>query len=68
MSATAKQPADLYADGTVTISGAVREFGIGRTILYVLMREGKIPFAKPRGRRLIPRAALRAYVSKTPKN
>lgn len=62
MKATKKTP-DLFADGAVTVEGATKEFGITRTTLYALMKSGELPYSMPRGRRLIPRAALRALLA-----
>jgi hypothetical protein len=54
---------DLLADGTVTVAGATREFGVGRTRLYDLMQAGTLPYSRAIGRRLIPRAALKRLIA-----
>jgi len=46
------------------VSGATREYGIGRTRLYELMSSGKLPDSQAAGgRRLIPRIALRRLLA-----
>jgi predicted DNA-binding transcriptional regulator AlpA len=60
---TAEQAEELLADGAVTVSGAVKEFGIGRTRLYELMSRGELPYSSKTGRRLIPRLALRRLIA-----
>jgi excisionase family DNA binding protein len=50
--------AELFADGAVTVAEAVRFSGIGRTHLYDLMADGRLPFAKVGSRRLIARRGL----------
>lgn len=57
---------ELAAAGAVTVQGAVKEFGIGRTKLYELMTAGALPWSQLGGngsRRLIPRAALRKLLA-----
>jgi hypothetical protein len=54
---------DLLAEGTVTVGGATREFGIGRTRLYDLMGSGELPYSQFGGRRLLPRVALRRLIA-----
>ena len=55
--------AEMFADGATTVADAVKEFAIGRTRLYELMSDGKLPFAQLGGRRLIPRRALRRLLA-----
>jgi hypothetical protein len=55
---------ELLADGAVTIEGATREFGVGRTKLYALMTSGDLPYTNQTGRRLIPRRALKLLLSR----
>jgi excisionase family DNA binding protein len=54
---------ELLADGAVTVAGATREFGIGRTRLYELMGDGTLPYSQVGTRRLIPRVALRRLLA-----
>ena len=64
MSSKNKQIAeDLLSDGAVTIAGAVKEFGLGRTTIYELMGRGELPYSDVTGRRLIPRIALRRLLA-----
>ena len=56
---------ELLLDGTVTVAGAVKEFGLSRSVLYELMAEGRLPYCQPHSRRLIPRAALRKLLAET---
>ena len=51
------------ADGAVGIEEARRFSGLGRTVLYQLMTQGRLPFVKVGARRLIPRRALVALLS-----
>jgi excisionase family DNA binding protein len=48
--------------GTVTVSVAIREYGIGRSKLYELMTDGALPYSQFGGRRLIPRRALEKLI------
>ena len=50
---------ELLADGSVTVEGATREFGLGRTRLYEFMGRGELPYSQIGAKRLIPRVALR---------
>jgi excisionase family DNA binding protein len=54
---------DMLGSGSVTVEGAVREFGIGRSRLYEMMNGGLLKYYKLGGRRLIPRDALRALIA-----
>lgn len=49
---------EILADGTLTVDGATKFVGLGRTQLYELMGSGRLPFTKQGRRRLIPRRAL----------
>jgi hypothetical protein len=60
MTATAD---DLLSAGAVTIQGATREFGIGRSTLYELMNAGKLSYSTATGRRLIPRNAIKQLLA-----
>jgi excisionase family DNA binding protein len=57
------EAAELLKDGAVTVAGATKEFGIGRTVLYELMNAGKLPWTQSGTRRLIPRVALRRHLA-----
>ncbi|MBL8866607.1 MAG: helix-turn-helix domain-containing protein [Planctomycetia bacterium] len=50
--------ADLLADGSLTIDAITRQYGIGRSAIYDLMKEGKLPYSQATGRRLVPRRAV----------
>ncbi len=54
---------DLLAEGTVTVPGATREFGFGRSRLYEWMGNRTLPYSQVGSRRLIPRVALRRIVA-----
>jgi excisionase family DNA binding protein len=54
---------ELLAEGTVTVAGATREFGLGRTRLYEWMSRGELPFSQVGAKRLIPRIALRRLIA-----
>lgn len=55
----------LLKDGTLTVAGVVKEFGLSRSVVYELMQSGRLPYCQPHGRRLIPRAALRRLLAET---
>lgn len=63
MTATTTQAADLWADGALTVPAAVRFSGVCRTRLFVLMRDGVLPWSRNGTHRLIPRRALVAYLA-----
>jgi|GEM_PF-4144678 len=49
---------DLFGNGSVTVEGLTKEYGIGRTKAYMLMAQGLLPYTQLGTRRLIPRAAI----------
>ena len=53
----------LMADGAVSVVEAAKFLGASRTFLYMLMKEGRIPWARAGRKRVIPRRALVAYLS-----
>lgn len=55
---------ELMSDGALGIEDAQRFCGLGRTVLYALMTEGKLPYTKVGARRLIPKRALVALLSR----
>lgn len=63
MSATPVLAANLFDEGAVTIAGLKQEFGIGRNKAYELMNAGQLPWSRPYGRRLIPRAAVKKLLA-----
>jgi hypothetical protein len=56
---------DLLRDGSVTVEGAIREYGIGRSRLYEMMQRRELAYSQVGGRRLIPRRALARLVAST---
>ena len=59
----ADSPADgaaesIFAKGAINVDRIKAEYGIGRTMTYALMNEGKLPWTKVGNRRLIPRLAI----------
>lgn len=54
---------ELLAEGSVTVEGATREFGLGRTRLYEFMGRGELPYSQIGAKRLIPRVALRRLIA-----
>src|SRR5262249_52862349 len=54
---------DLMRKGTTTVSGAVREYGVGRSRLYELMADGVLVYSQFGARRLIPRVALERLIT-----
>ena len=55
---------ELLADGSVTVDGAIAEFGIGKSVLYKEMSAGRLRYCMVGTRRIIPRKALRLLVAK----
>lgn len=53
----------LVADGTLTIEDACEMSGLGRTLLYSLMEQGKLRYLKVGKRRLIPRRELQRLLA-----
>jgi excisionase family DNA binding protein len=49
---------ELLEDGALGIEEARKFSGLGRTVLYDLMGEGRLSYTKVGARRLIPRRAL----------
>ena len=54
---------ELLAEGAVTVEGATREYGLGRTRLYEWMSRGELPYSQVGAKRLIPRVALRRLIA-----
>jgi excisionase family DNA binding protein len=63
MTKMTKPVADLFDEGSVTLDGLKKEFGIGRTTAYELMNAGRLPWTKVYGRRLVPRAAVKRLLA-----
>jgi len=63
MQSDTHHPDELLADGAVPIEEAVRWSGYGRTRIYDLMGEGRLPYIRAGRRRLIPRVALRRLLA-----
>ena len=55
---------DRYDAGALTVQAAVREFGIGRTKLFELVKTGHLPVARVGRRTLIPRRGLADLLSR----
>lgn len=54
---------DLVSDGALGIRDAAAWLGISRSRLYELLAEGGIPTLRIGRRRVVPRAALRAFLA-----
>lgn len=63
MDETTKPMAALIEDGTVTLDGAIAEFGISRSQLYDEMKAGNLPYFQFGRRRLVPRKALKMLIT-----
>jgi excisionase family DNA binding protein len=55
---------ELLSGGALTVSQAVKEFAIGRTVIYELMGRGELAYSQVGRRRLIPRRALMEYLAR----
>jgi excisionase family DNA binding protein len=55
------QPAEVLADGLLTVNAAAKFLAVGKTKLYGEMDAGRLPFCKFGRARRIPRRALIAY-------
>jgi hypothetical protein len=60
---TGADSANLFDEGSVTLDGLKKEFGIGRTTAYELMNAGRLPWTKVYNRRLVPRGAVRRLLA-----
>ena len=54
---------ELASDGALGIRDAAAWLGISRSRFYELLAEGGIPTVRIGRRRVVPRAALRAYLA-----
>ena len=54
-------PADLFADGMLTIKEVSEQYGLSASFLYDEMNRGQLGYVKLGGTRRIPRKALFAY-------
>ena len=59
---TSRDEADPLAEGACSIAEAVAFSGVGRTSLYEHIRSGRLPTVLLGRKRLIPRAALKAFL------
>lgn len=57
---------ELLAEGVFSTAQACAFLGIGKTTLYRLMNEGKIPFVEAEGirRRMVPKVGAKRYLKK----
>lgn len=49
---------ELVADGMMRVPEAAHFLGVGKSLLYEMMKQGEVRYAKIHGRRCIPRRAL----------
>ena len=56
--------ASPLSDGAMPVKAAVAFSGLSRTELFALVADGKLPSVKHKGRRLIPRRPLVAYLER----
>ena len=49
---------EIFAEGSLGVPAAAREYGISRSTLYELMAEGRLAYSQFGRRRVIPRLAL----------
>jgi hypothetical protein len=47
-----------YLDGAIQVNEAVKTYGIGRTVLYAMMGDGRLSYSQVGARRLISRRAI----------
>lgn len=50
---------------TVTVEKAAEMLGVGRTLVFAMVRGGELPSLKIGGRRLIPTKAVADYIAKS---
>lgn len=55
-------PTAAFIKRAYRVNEAVAAYGVGRTKLYALMKEGKLKTVKVGGRRLIPAESLEALL------
>lgn len=56
----------LFADGMMRVPDAAAFLGIGQSAVWEMINLGEVPSRKVKGRRVIPKAALVAYLKKCP--
>lgn len=54
---------ELVSDGLISVPEAAKFLGISKSLLYELMQQNKIRFAKISNRRLIPRRELEHFAA-----
>jgi excisionase family DNA binding protein len=52
-----------YLDGALQVNEAAKIFGLGRTVLYAMMGDGRLPYSQVGARRLISRRAIAALLA-----
>ena len=52
----------IYSGGSMTVERIIDKYGVGRTTLYRYMRAGTLLFAQVGDKRLIPVAAVEAWL------
>lgn len=55
---------DLVSDGLMTVPAACEFLAVSRSSVWKMMQDGELPFVNVGRARRIPRAAIKAYVSK----
>ena len=66
MSTTGEPSAvELYAEGALSVRDACAEYGISRSVVYVLMQSGGLPYSQLGRRRCIGRRALAELLAKS---
>ena len=63
----ARENADVWAGGSVTVPEAAEYYRIGRTTLYALMGSGEIVWSQPTRHRLIARRSIELYLARNQK-
>jgi excisionase family DNA binding protein len=53
----------LLAEGLISVSEAAEFLGVSRSMVYVLMEDGQLPYVKIGRARRIPRRALLAFAA-----
>ena len=62
MTAIANRP-DLFSGGAVTVGDLKTRYRISKSVAYVWMSSGRLPYSTTTGRRLIPVKAIEALLA-----
>ncbi len=53
-----------FGKGALQLRAVTAKYGIGRSVLYEMMADGRLPYSRVGNRRVIPAAAIEALLAR----